>query len=65
MTSPRIHELVRRLSLRERIDLLAGADGWHTAAFPRLGIGALEFTDGPNGVCAWSRCNAQGQPQWH
>ncbi len=61
MPSQRVQSLLQRLSVREKIDLLAGADAWHTAAIPRLGIGAMEFTDGPNGVCAWSRWDANGQ----
>jgi beta-glucosidase len=47
--------------LREKVDLLTGADAWHTAGVPRLGIGAMEVTDGPNGVTAWSRWGAGGQ----
>lgn len=29
---------------------MEGADFWHTAAVPELGIPSLRFTDGPNGV---------------
>ena len=29
---------------------MAGADLWHSVAVPRLGIGALRVTDGPNGA---------------
>jgi beta-glucosidase len=42
--------LVARLTREEKVALLSGADFWHTAAVPRLGIPALRMSDGPNGV---------------
>ncbi len=38
------------LTLEEKISLVSGADMWHTAEVPRLGIPALWMSDGPNGV---------------
>ncbi len=46
----RIDELLAQLTLEEKAALLAGADLWHTVAVPRLGIGTLRVTDGPNGA---------------
>ncbi len=46
----RIDELLAALTLEEKAALMAGADLWHTVAVPRLGIGALRVTDGPNGA---------------
>jgi beta-glucosidase len=47
---PRVASLLAQLTLEEQASLLAGADLWHTVAIPRLGIGALRVTDGPNGA---------------
>lgn len=47
-----IEELIRKLTLREKILLLAGRDEWSTAPIPRLKIGSLIVTDGPHGVRA-------------
>src|SRR5512138_854538 len=50
-----IGELVGKMTLNEKISLLAGVDLWHTAAIPRLGIPAIKMTDGPNGARgAWA-----------
>lgn len=46
----RINELLQQLTLAEKATLLAGADMWHTAPVARLGIPAMQVSDGPNGV---------------
>ncbi len=46
----RIEELVRALTLEEKVALATGVDMWHTAAIPRLGIPALKLSDGPHGA---------------
>jgi beta-glucosidase len=45
-----IEELIKRMTVEEKISLLAGADLWHTVAVPRLGIPPIKMTDGPNGA---------------
>lgn len=44
MTTPvtPIDELVKNLTLEEKVSLLAGADIWHTQEIARLGIGAIK-----------------------
>ena len=42
--------LLSKLTLEEKVTLLAGADTWRTHVIERLGIGALKVSDGPNGV---------------
>lgn len=38
------------LSLENAVSLLSGCDFWHTREHASQGIGALRFSDGPNGV---------------
>ena len=46
----RVQALRAQMTPREKADLLAGVDMWHTAPIERLGIPALKVTDGPNGA---------------
>ncbi len=46
----KIDALLQELTLTEKASLLAGADMWHTIPVERLGIPALQVSDGPNGV---------------
>ncbi|MBN1428317.1 MAG: glycoside hydrolase family 3 C-terminal domain-containing protein [Anaerolineae bacterium] len=48
--SDRIEQLISRMTLEEKVSLLAGADLWHTVPIPRLGIPAIRVTDGPIGA---------------
>jgi beta-glucosidase len=41
---------LEKLSLEEKVSLLAGADMWHLPAVPSAGIGSIRMSDGPNGV---------------
>ena len=38
------------ISLNDKITLLTGADTWHTAANPAIGLRPLTVSDGPAGV---------------
>lgn len=49
MTAP-IDAIVDQLTLEEQVSLLSGVDAWCTPAIPRLGIGPLKVSDGPNGA---------------
>ena len=46
----KVEQLLRQLTLSEKVALLSGADAWRTVAIERLGIPALAMTDGPHGV---------------
>ena len=51
MTSPTDPEsLVDLMTLEEQVAILSGEDFWSLPAIPRLGIGKLRVTDGPNGA---------------
>ncbi|MBJ3785579.1 glycoside hydrolase family 3 C-terminal domain-containing protein [Devosia sp. MSA67] len=43
-------QLLRELTLEEKVSLLSGEDFWSVPAVERLGIGKLRVTDGPNGA---------------
>ncbi len=47
-----IDELLGKLTLREKVALLSGADAWRTVPIERLGLPALTVSDGPHGVRA-------------
>jgi len=46
----KIKELLSRMTLEEKVSMLAGADLWHTVPVDRLGIPQIRLTDGPNGA---------------
>lgn len=47
---PRVDALLDKLVQREKILLMSGGSSFGTAALPRVGVPALHFADGPNGV---------------
>jgi beta-glucosidase len=46
----RVADLTGRLTLEEKVSLLAGAAAFALEPIPRLGIGSMRMTDGPTGV---------------
>jgi beta-glucosidase len=46
----RVEDLVARLTLEEKVSLMAGASAFALTAIPRLGVQSLRMTDGPTGV---------------
>jgi len=46
----RIDELIAKMTLEEKIAMLAGTELWFSTGVPRLGIPAFRMADGPNGV---------------
>ncbi len=46
----KIDELLKQMTLEEKISMLAGADLWHSVANQRLGVPQFKVTDGPNGA---------------
>ncbi len=49
----RVEDLLRRMTLEEKADLLNGAGWMETRTVPRLGIPELKMADGPMGVRSW------------
>ncbi len=45
---PDVEDVLRQMTLQEKVSMLSGADMWHTMPVERLGIPAVKVTDGPN-----------------
>ena len=62
-TTPEDH-LLTRLSLDQKVELLAGADTWHTARFEDPPVPAIRMSDGPAGVrgTTWTGAAAASFP---
>lgn len=45
-----LEDLLRQMTLQEKVSMLAGANMWQTVPVERLGIPAVKVTDGPNGA---------------
>ncbi|KAF7563210.1 hypothetical protein G7046_g920 [Stylonectria norvegica] len=50
MADINVEEVLKKLTLADKVDLLAGIDFWHTKALPEHGVPSLRLSDGPNGV---------------
>jgi beta-glucosidase len=50
MATKSIEQLVDEMTLAEQVALLSGEDFWSLPSIPRLGLGKLRVTDGPNGA---------------
>ncbi|HJO22667.1 MAG: glycoside hydrolase family 3 C-terminal domain-containing protein [Myxococcota bacterium] len=48
--SLRIDDLLGKLSVEEKADLVTGLDMWRTRPVERLGLASMKLTDGPNGA---------------
>lgn len=48
--SQKIKELMKEMTLEEKVSLLSGKDFWSTKAIERLKIDSVYLTDGPHGV---------------
>ena len=46
----KIEDLLTKMTLTEKISMLAGIDLWHTVPVDRLDIPQIKVTDGPNGA---------------
>ncbi|KAL8357767.1 hypothetical protein RB598_002525 [Gaeumannomyces tritici] len=45
-----VEDVLKKLTLVEKVELLSGIDFWHTRPVHRLGVPSVRLSDGPNGV---------------
>ena len=50
VSEERISSLLQAMTTAEKVSLLSGASMWRTAPIERLGIPAIQVSDGPNGA---------------
>ncbi len=43
-------DIIRKMSLEDKIAICSGADAWHTKKYDKYGIPAIMMTDGPHGL---------------
>ena len=46
----RIEELLKQMTLEEKVSMVSGSGPWHSTGIERLGIPPIKVTDGPNGA---------------
>jgi beta-glucosidase len=54
----RVTDLLSRLTLQEKVSMLAGSGWMESMPVPRLGIPAIKMADGPLGVRSWAGSSA-------
>ncbi len=47
---PDVEDLLRQMTVQEKVAMLAGTNDWYTVPVERLGIPSLKTSDGPNGA---------------
>ena len=58
----RVDDLMSKLTLAEKVELMSGTDGMYTRPIERLGIPRFKMSDGPAGVRTWGPTTAYPAP---
>ena len=64
-TEERVDDLIKRMTLEEKIDLLSGYNDFYLHPCERLGIPAFKLADGPLGVASWGLFGRATAPHFH
>jgi len=55
----RVHDLLGRMTLQEKVAMLSGADWMQSVPNERLGIPSIKMADGPLGIRSWAGPSAE------
>src|SRR5271157_6047500 len=58
----RVQDLLSRMTLQEKVAMLAGANWMSTVPNARLGIPSIKMADGPLGIRSWAGPSAETGP---
>ncbi len=57
-TAQRVADLLARMTLEEKVSMLAGSGWMESTGVPRLGIPQIKMADGPMGIRLWTGSSA-------
>ena len=57
-----IENIIKKMSLEEKISMIGGYEGFYIKGFPKLGVPKIKMSDGPAGVRNYSKSTTYPAP---